>query len=71
MTSGVTLDDVTRQLKTGEVVRVVAIEQLVLEERVRGRLPEGGWISLRGVGTKADQVWAKMTSCKPVSQSCN
>ena len=55
---------VTRLLSIGIKLRVV--EVIVLGERVRGRLADGGWITLRGIGTMAGQAWARMTSCKPV-----
>jgi len=53
------------QLKPAQIIKIVQIQQL--EDRIRGELSTGGWISIAHVSVE-NWVWAEMVG-KPKTQS--
>ena len=50
--------DKQRMLDEGDCVHVVEVRLLPEEQRIRGRLSDGGWISMKN--TESGYMWVRM-----------
>jgi hypothetical protein len=56
----VKLGETLRALEVGQLVRIVEVQDVVEDKRIRGRLLEGGWISMKN--TTDGSVWVTQAS---------